>query len=444
MLFILTDDQRWDSLDQMPLLDHRSDWARFSQAMVEEPQCCPSRAGIFTGRHTQHTGVDTLVTGFRMDDRLTVATMLHDAGYRTGFMGKYLNDYPFGRPHYVPPGWDRFEAYEGPTEYTDYSLNEQGVPREYGSNPGEYSTDVLVEKARQFIQDTDPARPFFVEVALNAPHFSGGGAPPQPPARHLRSCGSVDLPTPENYGARDKVSEPAWLAAAPSLTPEQSTGFNIFRKATCQTLAAVDEDVQALLADLERQGRLADTYVVFFSDNGFSFGEHRIQGKGHLYEESIRVPLLVRGPGVRPGPVDRLTANIDITPTILDWAGVRAPDGFLDGRSFAGRLRGEPSDEPQEVLLRGCRTRAGPATTPASPGAAATSEGGQECGGYPEDMGKNWGIRTPRYKLIEYPDGYVQLFDLQVDPYELTNRADDPGQAEVRTDLQARLARLRR
>jgi N-acetylglucosamine-6-sulfatase len=183
------------------------------------------------------------------------------------------------------------------------------------------------------------------------------------------------------------------------------------------------------MAELEQAGRLNDTYVVFTSDNGYAFGEHRLVGKGDLYEASIRVPLLVRGPDVQPGTIPRLTSNVDLVPTILDWARVTPPRRFLDGASFADTLRGGPPMlDPQEVLLRGCRTQRGKV---------------DDCGGYPSDMGFNWGLRTATHKYIEYPNGDVQLFDLTSDPWELTNLGADPAQAPVISDLRARLDRLR-
>ena len=147
IVLIVTDDQRWDSMGDMPDVDALDGWARFENAFVNDPQCCPSRASILTGRYTQHTGVETLRQGGALDERRTIATMLDDAGYRTGFFGKYLNGYPFGRSHYVPPGWDVFAAYERATEYFNYMLNEQGTIVRYGEDEDDYSTDVFAAKS---------------------------------------------------------------------------------------------------------------------------------------------------------------------------------------------------------------------------------------------------------------------------------------------------------
>jgi arylsulfatase A-like enzyme len=423
VVVILTDDQRWDSVDQMPQLDAAPEWARFSNSFVDEPQCCPSRAGILTGRYPQHTGVETLRDGKDMNDKRTIATMLHGAGYRTGLYGKYLNGYPFGRHPFVPPGWDDFAGSVGAGDYYNYKLNENGHVVSYGSAPSDYKTDVLTAKARRFIRTTKASQPFFVYLAPNAPHTDSNSRV-VPAEEDRQACSGRAFPEPPNFNAHDSVSEPPWMSAE---QPKPAFNMEIQRATTCDTLQAVDRSVVSIVDELERVGRLQNTYLVFTSDNGYAFGEHRLVGKGDLYEASVKVPLLVRGPNIRPGTIDRLTSNVDLVPSMLDWAKVRAPRHFLDGASFAGDLSGKEPPDPQEVLLRGCRTQRGP---------------GDDCGGYPSNMGFNWGLRTATNKYIEYPDGYVQLFDLTTDPWELTNLAPDPAQAPLIARLHDRLERL--
>jgi N-acetylglucosamine-6-sulfatase len=430
VVLVVTDDQRWDSIDQMPQLDSAPGWARFSNAFVDEPQCCPSRASIFTGRYPQNTGVETLRDGADMNEKRTVATMLHKAGYRTGHFGKYLNGYAsFGRGLYVPPGWNDFVATVGADDYFDYKMYESdrkgGRTVSYGSAPTDYKTDVLTAMGRKFIRTTKRSQPFFLYLAVNAPHFDSHGrvvgAPEDPTA-----CSGRTFPEPPNFNAYDAVSEPAWMVGE---KPVNALKMQIQLLNTCKALQRVDQAVTSVVQELEREGRLKNTYVMFTSDNGYEFGEHRLTGKGDLYEASVRVPLLVRGPDVQPGTIDRLTSNVDFVPTILDWANVASPRHFLDGQSFAADPRGDPpKHEPREVLLRGCRTQRGPK---------------DDCGGYRTNMGFNWGLRTATHKYIEYPDGYVQLFDLTNDPWELTNLGSDPAQAPLIADLHARLSRLR-
>jgi len=210
--------------------------------------------------------------------------------------------------------------------------------------------------------------------------------------------------------------------------PKPAFNMAIQRAATCDTLQSVDRAVSSVVDELKRTGRLQNTYIVFTSDNGYAFGEHRLVGKGDLYEASVRVPLLIRGPTVRPRTIDRLTSNVDLVPSIMEWAKAPLPRDFVDGTSFAAELTGKEQAGPQEVLLRRCRTQRGP---------------GDDCGGYPSNMGFNWGLRTATTKYIEYPDGYVQLFDLTTDPWELTNLAQDPAQAPLVAQLHARLEQLK-
>jgi arylsulfatase A-like enzyme len=410
IVLILTDDQRWDSLDQLPATNSHA-WHRYANSFVVESMCCPSRSSTLTGRIPPRTGVDTQVTGARLDERKTFATMLHAAGYQTVFAGKYLNGYPFGRGAYRPPGWDKFYGMTGPTTYYNYKLIENSKYVSYGAKVSEYSTDVLRDKIVAASRAADPTRPLLLELAPNAPHRAGL-FDPNPAARHKGVCADRDFLLPSNFNAYDTASEPTWMAGQ---LPRDEAGVIRIRQATCETLRAVDEAITAVINELARARRLPNTYIVITSDNGYHFGEHRLLEKGDLYDESVRVPLLVRGPDVEAGSDNRLTSNIDLAPTFLDWAKVTPPNGFFDGTSFATSARGVATTGPSAVLLRGCRT-----------GRTPTGADGV-CGGNETDMGKNWGLRTAHYKYVEYPDGYRQLFDIIADPFELTNLASDPA-----------------
>jgi hypothetical protein len=184
-----------------------------------------------------------------------------------------------------------------------------------------------------------------------------------------------------------------------------------------------------LLDELEAAGRLDNAYVVFTSDNGYAFGEHRLTSKGQLYEESIRVPLWVRGPDVVSGTLDRLTTNLDILPTILEWTGV-ATSLPIDGQSFADDARGVDTYQNRDaVLLFGCRTH--------------ELLGNTDCGAHREPMGTAWGLRTERYKYVAYADGFEQVFDLDLDPWERTNLAYDAAHEALRAELRNQLASSR-
>ena len=284
------------------------------------------------------------------------------------------------------------------------------------------------QRASNFIGHADPKQPFFLEVAYNSPHFASSGSP-IPAPRDAGSCAKQAFPLPASFNAHDQVSEPAWLASQP---PRSATVQLEQERKTCEALRSVDDGVVSLINQLAALGRLSNTYVVLMSDNGYEFGEHSLAGKGDLYEESIRVPLIVRGPGVRPGTIDRLTSNVDLVPTFLAWAKTSAPPGFEDGVSWAANASGATNGatEPDSVLLRGCRSSNQQVKPP--------------CGGYDGlAMGMNWGLRTADFKYIEYPDGYVQLFYLVNDPHELRNIATDPNNAALIADLHAQLVARR-
>ncbi len=425
ILLVLTDDQRWDSLAQVPAVNAKS-WRRYTRSFVDEPMCCPSRASTLTGRLTNHTKVDTLTSGAQLDVSKTFATMLHAHGYQTVFAGKYLNGYPFGKQKYKPPGWDKFYGLTGPLRYFNYTLIENGRRVAYGTDNTDYATDVLRGKIVAAIKSADPKRPLLLDFAPNAPHRAGL-LDPTPARRHIGACANTDFPLPANFNAYDAVSEPTWMAGEPL---RDVNAVKRMRRATCETLLGVDEAVITILNELRRTKRLDNTYVVFTSDNGYHFGEHRLMEKGDLYEESVRVPLLVSGPGVVAGSDARLTSNIDLAPTFLEWAKVAPPAKFFDGKSFAASARGVAKSGPAAVVLRGCRT-------------IADSEAPGACGGYETNMGKNWGLRTARYKYVEYPNGEKQLFDIITDPLELTNLAPNPAFAATITSLHVQLVALR-
>ncbi|MCU1351759.1 MAG: N-acetylglucosamine-6-sulfatase [Acidimicrobiales bacterium] len=435
IIIVNTDDQRFDSMGQMPAMAKAGGWATIANSFVQESECCPSRATMFTGRYNFHTGVTTLHQGERLDESTTLATMLKAAGYRTALSGKYLNGWPFKRGAYKPKGWDRFAGFSGNNEsvstggkksppgypYVNYSNIENGQVVAYGDKAADYSTDRYAAILRDFMRTTAADVPLFAYYAPVAPHFTV-----RPADRHRNACASTTFTLPPSFNAVDTRRVPGWLQAAKAQLP--GAQLNQLRL-TCQALQSVDENVASLIEELRQSGRLDNTYIFYTSDNGYSFGEHRLVGKGHYYEESIRVPLQVRGPGIAAGTLPRLTSNIDITPTVVDLTGAKAPAGFFDGQSFADDLHGQATiPNPGEVLLFGCRTTSGFASF---------------CGGNRDFMGEGWGVRTDRYLLGTFAQsGEAQLFDLQTDPNELTNLIDDPALAGVQADLTARLARM--
>jgi N-acetylglucosamine-6-sulfatase len=185
IVLIVTDDQRADTLDVMPTVQSElaDNGVTFTEAFVTNPLCCPSRASILTGQYSHSNGVfgnDPPNGGFAgFDDSATLATWLQAAGYRTALVGKYLNGY---EGTYVPPGWGEWHALSGGQSYYDYELNENGVLGEYGSEPADYSTDVLSAKAAAFVRET--SGPLFLFFAPLAPHFDANRFAAEPAPRH--------------------------------------------------------------------------------------------------------------------------------------------------------------------------------------------------------------------------------------------------------------------
>ncbi|HEX2239940.1 MAG TPA: sulfatase [Actinomycetota bacterium] len=407
-IVIVTDDQSWGSEEWMPFVYQRPDWLRFENAFVHFPKCCPSRATILTGLYSHNNGIENNRSGGQFGERPTVASALQDAGYRTALIGKYMNEYPFGfGASYVPPGWDQWYALADSGRYYRYTLFENGTAVSYGSRPSDYITDVLARKAEGFIQQSQN-EPFFLYFAPNAPH-----EPHVPADRHLDEFGSTPVTVPPNFNEEDVSDKPEWVQA---LEFRSKTAMEESRRREREQLLAVDDAIRRMFKTLEAAGILDRTVVVFTSDNGFAFGEHRWRGKKCGYEECLRVPFYVRGPGVLGGLRTELVTNTDIAPTILQLAGLSPRT--TDGLSLVPLLTGSTEGWRDAVLIR-------------SLGRA---------NGISLDF---WGLRTGRYKYMELGTGERELYDLQADPYELENLAPNPAFDEIEADLAARLAELR-
>jgi N-acetylglucosamine-6-sulfatase len=418
VIVVLTDDQRSGTFGAMPwlrdeLARNDSGWVPFPNAFSNTPLCCPSRASLLTGRYARHTGVLDNGDGERLDESATLATWLHEAGYRTGLVGKYLNRYPFGRLPYVPPGWDRFVAKRnqiGETVYRDFLAVDQGsqvfVRR--------YATDWLAGKAVEFVRTTPSTSPFFLLFTPSAPH------PPWVPAeRHEGSYAELPVEEPPNVAGALR-GEPPWVRSLPEPSAAQRATWLDDQRRADETLLAVDEALEAIVDALG--DRLDDTIVFVTSDNGYSFGEHRWDGKKCPYEACIRIPLAVRSPWTDGGERSPVVSIVDLAPTIMGLAGVTSPGGF-DGQRFAAWI------EPRIGTLTEPRNGAvylewaGDAQVPA------------------------WNaVRTTDLKLIRYEDGFEELYDIggrigDPDPWEMVNRVADPRYAGILARLRTLLGR---
>jgi len=331
-LHILTDDQTIDSLAAMAktekLLVRRG--TRFTDYNTVQPLCCPSRASFLTGQYPHNHGVlnNKYPFGYAaMDFSRTIYTALDDAGYRTGWIGKVLN--AEGTAGIAPaPGFDDWlvplHAEEG-SDMFDYALSDNGMIRTW---TGTYQNRVYAARARQFLAAAGND-PFLLTLAVHSPHWSPcpenirHRCPPQPaPADRGSSAGARYPFGPDFDGGRRA----------------RRTADGYWRR-ELESLQSVDRIVGSLIGQLRRSGRLDDTYVIFQSDNGMLHGEHGIFDKNVPWDRSVRVPLVIRGPGFAAGTRrSDLTANVDVPATILDAAGV-APPLPRDGYSLLGPHR---------------------------------------------------------------------------------------------------------
>ena len=414
----------------------------FENAFVTDPLCCPSRATTLRGQYAHNhriTGNWPPLGGAGMFRDLgredsTVATWLRDEGYRTTLVGKYMNDYHGDR---VPPGWDDWYGIAGGHE--DHDLNENGWIRRY--DPARYHLDdVLAGKAAGSVRRSpEHGAPFFMWVGTQAPH-----APATPAPRHEGAFSHAPLPRPPSFNEGDVSDKPGWVRDNPRLGRGEIPPMQDLYRDRLRSMLAVDEMVGRLMDALEESGELDDTYVFFTSDNGWHAGEHRLTtGKWTAYEEDVRVPLIVRGPGVPAGrTLPHLVLNNDLAPTFAGLAGVDPP-GFVDGRSLEPLLREDPppTEGWRTAFLVEAATELGPAAVPPLSG---------------DPLPENWrrlpreywgrpgleAVRTGDMLYVEYGDGGRELYDLRRDPHQLTNRYETAA-PELLRRLRGRLESLR-
>lgn len=382
IVLIVVDDMRFDLLDYMPRTQRiiGGDGTEFVNAYVTTPSCCPSRASILTGEYASSHGVINNHSAALFDAFQALPVWLDDAGYQTGFYGKYLNSYDGS---FVPPGWDDWHALETRWMrkyggYFDFRLNNNGAHRFYDKG---YSTDVLRNQAVQFIGGQTGDAPFFVAFFPRAPH-----GPSQPAARH------ADLPVrlprkPPSYNEANISDKPAWIRqSALWSAAAQAQADAVFRDEV-RTLRAVDEAIKAMYDAAAALGKQDDTVFIFTSDNGKLWGEHRRIGKFVPYEEAIRVPLLVSDTSIGTRSLN-LALNIDIAPTILDFAELPIP-ASVQGESLRdGSDRDHFFIEQFEIGLHNFT-----------------------------------GVHGKTYVYIRYANGVKEFYNLTIDPFQLHNRA---------------------
>ncbi len=434
VIVVLADDQRWDTIDAthsplpdlglpaMPATSSRlaAEGVTFTRAVVSTPVCGPSRGSFLTGRHTHRHGMlhNSGATGpasFEDDD--TIATRLDEAGYRTGYLGKYTNAFTLlwdhdTEPPIVPPGWDDFRIFDHPQSVpqTNFKMLENGVRVDYAIPEAPYSTDVLATHALDFVDTAmaeAPDEPFALWIGTTTPHF-----PFHPAPRHVGAFAGYRLVAYPNTFEEDVSDKPAWIQERSPYDPLAWFSLAFSNRRLLEMQLSTDELVASLLDRLEHHGIGDDTIFVYTSDNGQAWGEHRYFTKGCPWDACLRVPLVVRYPRVVSGgrSVDGLVASVDLVPTLLDLAGLDAPDD-TDGLDLGPVLRDAAPVPDREVLFE---AYAGRHLTYA-------------------------GLRSQKWKYIRYRNGVEELYDLVADPYELENAASDPAKRETLEALSARL-----
>ena len=383
---------------------------KFENGFVSNSFCCPSRASILTGQYSHNTGVYTNYLPFggfdAFDDDSTVATWLDDAGYRTALMGKYFNQY--NDAYYVPPGWDEWNVFSNRAGngggFYNYELSINGEVKRYGQRPRDYSTDVLARRATRFVRDSK--RPFFLHFSPFAPHND------IPADRHYGMYERERPPVRPSFDEKDVSDKPAWVQALPRIKKYFP------RQRTMETLLAVDDAVAKLMRVLRKQGELENTFIVFTSDNGKGWGEHRWNDKSDPYRGSTQVPFVVRyDRWLQESYVDdeHLVLNMDLTPTFADLAKTDVPID-ADGRSLRPLFKSVSPKWRNDFLLEHLEDK--------------------------REIPSYCGVRSLEWLYVAYATGEEELYDLVKDPYELENLADSPNHTLTKSDLRARTEQL--
>jgi N-acetylglucosamine-6-sulfatase len=431
VVVIQTDDQTYDSMRFMrrtrSLIGERG--ATFTRHYANYPLCCPSRATLLTGQYAHNHGVldNTPPEGGyeAFDNSKALPVWLDDAGYLTAHVGKFLNRYGHVDPVEVPVGWDEWFTPTGGTTQTVYGyvMNDNGELVEYGETPKDFKGDVLTRRAVELVTEhAGGPDPLYLQLDYTAPHSGPPDPNPQPPGncqrsakpapRHANAFDDLELPEPPNFNEADVSDKPLEIRQIARLDERARRYVRRHYRCRAESLLHVDEGVADVVAALRESGELANTYVIFTSDNGFFHGEHRVRlGKTRVYEPSVHVPLLVRGPGIPAGVrVRELTVNADVPATVLELTGAEAgvPQDGMSLLPFAGLPRRERG---RELLFETLTYSA---------------------------------IRTGRYLWVEHSEtGETELYDMRTDPWQLRSRHASAAYATARERLAERLAQLR-
>jgi arylsulfatase A-like enzyme len=435
VLVIQTDDQTLESMRVMPNVRRllAAQGVTFANSFVSLSECCPSRATLLTGQYAHNHGVlsNHHPSGgyYKLNNANTLAVWLRRSGYYTAMVGKYLNEYGNRGQSEVPPGWSEWYVRSDNPSYYDYTINHNGRLSKVGGAPADYSTDRFARHTITLLRARARSRqPFFIYTGFFAPH---GATPPErerylsgldapiPARRHLGRYDRVPLPRPPSFNETNIADKPESISEQELIPADRVAAITRGYRRQLESLLAVDEAVRSIVTTLSQTRQLGRTMIVFTSDNGFINGEHRIpDGKLLPYEPSIRVPLIVRGPGVPRGQVRRqLVANVDLAPTIAAVARAR-PGRVMDGLSLMGFIRQAGRVSTRSILL--------------------------ESGVRVQEENQFAGIRTSRYTYVEFANGERELYDNLRDRHQLVNQAANRAMSAARAGLARRLAVLRK
>lgn len=390
-LIIVTDDQRYDTMEYMPNTQELifDQGVTFSKGYITTPFCCPSRASILTGMYAHNHGVQV------NEDPLEFRTMVEDIhrnGYYTGLVGKYLNSWKGD----MRPEYDFWVSFWGGTmkNYYDPDLNVNGTWSKYTG----YSTYLFRDYGVQFIEEASKqSKPFLLMYTPNAPH-----APFTPAKEDVNLLDGLEPFRPVSFNEEDVSDKPDSISNQAPLTEEDIKSIDTTRRRQLLTLIALDRTIPDLINKLKETGELDNTVIIFISDNGKHWGEHRLDSKSTAYEESVKVPFAIRYPPLIPTPYvdDRVVANIDIAPTIYELSETRQPD-TVDGKSLLPLFGGD-TEWRDHILLEA----------------------------WP-DRGAWSAIHTGDYIYIETQDDVSEFYNLKLDPFEMDNAINDPQYQEM-------------
>jgi arylsulfatase A-like enzyme len=395
----------------------------FRNSYVSYPLCCPSRATFLTGQYAHNHGVLTDQRFGDLDSSNTLAVWLRRAKYRTAMVGKYLNGYGIADPRLIPQGWTQWYALTGGTEQHRYNfkLNENGKVRRYGRKPSNYIDYILDSKVNAVLKQwTISPKPFFLYYNPNNPHGESGTPPsstrdPEPAPQYNGIFGNITAPHPPNFDEANVSDKPDQIQDLPRLSDTQLADIDRRYRGRLESLLSVDDEVKRIFGLVRKYGDKRKTFFVFTSDNGLLMGAHRIEFKDYLYEEAERVPLIIRGPGFPQNATrDQLAGNIDLAPTITALTGA-TPGRTMDGIPLLPLAKNPAEGVNRSLLFESF------------------------------DLG-TFGVRQGPWAFNRWNDGEQELYNLEDDPYELTNLLHGPGASSyttIRDQLAARLAQLR-